>query len=396
MIQLTNEQHDRLKNRLQGLCSGAYMGDLLGFPWECMTREVILKETGGRGVEGTHTPFKPRRLDPQWGDRLEYRWSDDWRLTRAIGEALCRDHSMDAPLAHVQAHLRAMREGAVVWGPTVLAGLASRQVWLDTRGIGGLSPTVPVPVTAANQMGTGVLMKISLMALPALFEGLGASTIHSKRSFLRELYDLGRLTHAGDAVLVTIPYVLLIAQYLDPRRADGEPRVVWKDLEGWIRALEEMPSLLDDHASDLRASELVYSAAYGIWDAFRLLDEDPSTADPEHPFLTRIGRSEMADEALARNAADPSKIGLTNAQYALVQALLLDSPGPSLPAAVLAAVNRGGDTDTHGCITGAYAGAYHGWNEETLPDWWKEHDAPARAFAAEMFERYVIPRVQIV
>ncbi len=390
MIRMTNEQLARLENRLKGLCSGAYMGDLLGFPWERMTREAILKETGGRGVEGTHTPFKPRYLDPQWGDRLQYRPSDDWRLTRAVGEALCNPRLYMDGMAHALAYLRAMREDATGWGPTVLAGLRPRQAWLDSGGLGGLDPSFPVPETDGNQSGTGVLMRTSLMALPALFELLADKPSETAmRAFLGRLFSLGRMTHAGDAVLVTIPYVLLIAQFLDPRRPDGGARVSLAQMERWR---EQVGYELGD-----RAYGLCYSALCAVWSRSSLVDEvsERYRLNGCDPRFTQEGRSPGGDAFLAQHAADPGKIGLTGAQYALAQALLLDSPGPSLPAAVLAAVNRGGDTDTHGCITGAYAGAFHGWHEDALPAWWKEHDAPARAFAAEMFERYVIPRVQV-
>ncbi len=397
MIQLTNEQRDRLKNRLEGLCSGAYMGDLLGFPWECMSSAEIFAKTAGRGVEGTDTAFEPRLLEAQWGDRLEYRPSDDWRMTMAGGLALqrARRDGLSVQMAHAYEYVIAMKEGTLGWGPTILAGLRPCACHFDTGGIGGRHPEVLVPMTDGNQSGTGPLMKTVLMALPLLFVQLESEfSNEAAAKVLRDLYRVGRMTHAGDAVLVTIPYALLVAQFLDPRDVGDRGRISWARLERWLGVVEAFHAQVFDREPMVeRALGLCRSAFAG------LLLRQPGLFDrvPDRVRLQPEFRLSSADSIAAMrasfeaNAADPAKIGLTTAQYALAQALLLDAPGRSLVATVLAAVNRGGDTDTHACINGAYAGAFHGWSEADLPDWWKERDRPARQFAEALYDGYVLP-----
>ena len=399
MIQLTNEQLDRLKSRLEGLCSGAYMGDLLGFPWEQLTRSQILRKTRGRGVQGTRTTFRPRILGPQWGDRTEYRPSDDWRLTMAGGLALqrVRRDGLSVQTAHAVEYVRAMKEETVGWGPTVLAGLRPCEIWLDTGGIGGRHPETLVPVTDKNQSGTGPLMKASLMALPLLFVQLETEfSDEAAANALRDLYRVGRMTHSGDAVFVTIPYVLLIAQLLDPRHTDGEPRISWNRLERWLSVIDRFQTrIFAGEPVAVRAFTLCRSALISLFlRQPELFDRKPAWVEghPEYRLSSPESIAAM-NASFEANAADPAKIGLTAAQYALAQALLFDAPGDSLVDAVLAAVNRGGDTDTHGCITGAYAGAFHGRHHLYLTVWWKEHDQPACRFANGLFERYVLPTV---
>ncbi len=397
MIRLTDVELDRLRNRVEGLFSGAYMGDVIGFPWEQMTQEKILKETDGRGVEGTHTPFKPRYLDPQWGNRLEYRSSDDTDLTWAVGIALERTKMERISFidAQAQEHVFAMEKGVPGWGPTLLAGLRPLQAWSRTAGFGGRSPRVPVIPNDLNQSGTGPLMKASPMAMPALFAQLGDPNRfpYVAREVLRDLHALGRMTHAGDAVLVTIPYVLLLAQFLNPHRADGERRVDFNALDRWRSLLVRSGEPRGDR---------IFADTAELYRVIELCDVTFSAFYVRHPELCTgrmdglrsqpAGWTSVADTdaLLAANAFKPSEIGLINAQYALAQAVTVRSFTHSLPEPVLEVVNRGGDTDTHGCITGALAGAYHGRSEGDLPTWWKTHDRPALEFAHRMFTGYVL------
>lgn len=391
MIDLTDGQKGLLKKRLLGLCAGAYMGSFIGAPWKRRTWREIFECTGEQGVQGPQTPISLRKL-PERGDLIIYRTSDGWQQFMAVGLALrrARKDRISLLMAHAIEHVRALEEDRFGWDHTTITAVESLRTYFRTDGIGGRHPEDPVEPNETNQSGTGPLMKAALMALPFLFAQLG-----NDRSFndegdraLHDLYQLGRMTHSGDAVLVTIPYVVLLAQFLDPRRPEGGP-ISFPVLRAWQRPMG-VAHFFTSHKERMRAIRLCDTAFAAVEVRHPELFNGAGRSGP--PFLPRpIVDVEGVNQILRGNAYDPSKIGLTNAQYALAQALLLDSPGQSLDESVLEAINAGGDVDTFACIRGAKKGAFCGWSEDGLPDWWKEHDLPAREFADKLFEDYVLP-----
>ncbi len=120
-------------------------------------------------------------------------------------------------------------------------------------------------------------------------------------------------------------------------------------------------SMADAARSDLATGAALLGqqmASYvrDVQDAVRVLSEDLEAAAQPNP---RLYEPELS---LLRHA------GFVRVAFRLAFWELLHAP--SLEAAVLDAVNRGGDADTHGAIVGALVGALHGG--ATIPPAWKD------------------------
>jgi ADP-ribosylglycohydrolase len=171
------------------------------------------------------------------------------------------------------------------------------------------------------------------------------------------------LTHYDPrCVLACAAYDAVLASYINDR--DDDPLEV---------ARQEITAILLSVANDPLVE--VYSSAA------RELREDLALATAADPLL----------DGLIHSAMGFVRVAFRLAFWELVHA-------PSFKAAVIDTVNRGGDSDTNGAITGALLGAKHGM--EGIPVAWEERvlgalqDGPESALRDEYHPKVLMGMVE--
>jgi len=326
-----------LHDRIAGCFAGVALGDALGMPWETCTRGEILELTGGQGV--TRLQGLPAHHPRKHGDTRGLHpgeTTDDWQLTHAVATSLMRCqgfHLVDQAAAHIEAY----ETSTSGWGGSTRDAVASIKRWFDTRGRDGRRPDLPAPPAPNRGKGNGVLMKLAPLAChAALVRDRQGPDALDDRELRQQIRALGRMSH-HEEVSSDVGSVLL--------------------------------AILEDRLSPPGPVPLL-----------RLIEE-PGLASTLHRLFLggEAGRLPSADET--RDGCGTSFLASESAAFCL--ATMLRHPD-DFSAAVLEAVNAGGDTDTNAAIVGALIGARVG--ASGLPVAWVHavREAPrALAFAAE-------------
>lgn len=337
-----------VRQHLINIRLGIELGDALGVPFELMSRREILGANGGRPIDGPAFHLGAvSRIDEMRG-LPRGSASDDTQLCDAVAHGLIQaggyHHELQALL-----HLRAYQENTAGWGGTTLRSIAE----LDRhyRALYG-ADTAPVPSRARaraqweqaeprapeeparwreHSRGNGVGMKIGLYGAFLGTRG-GEDAFESGRA-LHEIYQLGRLTHA-DPVCSIAAHALagIVHDLVRGYSAEGaylrlKPRLIAAE-----RALET------EHRGSERFSHALQEA------------------------LTLAG----SPEALWRFGSEGASDSMTTVPMAIaIWYRHCEDTGPT--AAVLEAINAGGDTDTVGSMVGALMGA-----ASDDAEWWPE------------------------
>jgi len=321
-----------LRDKIRGCFVGVAIGDALGVPWEMCTPEEILDLTNGKGVIGLQDipAGRERKLKDTRGLKLGDT-SDDWQLTAAVATSLIRVgefNIFDQALAHVEA----FENSTCGWGGTTRDAMKEMKLYFDSRGREGRSPDVLPEPKPRRGAGNGVIMKLA-------------------------------------------PLVCYYCLYSEENEAEG----TWPYLGYWTEDLGEMTHP-DEYAT--AAAKII---AYFMGDILSGYGAEPATAsvalrsidhvlknaenvDSIHRvFGDKDRRGEILSSAkLLRETAGTSCLATETAAFTI--GTFLRHP-TDFRAALLEAVNAGGDTDTNASIVGALVGANVGLKEILSLSW---------------------------
>jgi ADP-ribosylglycohydrolase len=319
---------NKLVDKFRGCLLGVAVGDALGMPVEIMRPEEILAVTGGQGVTGYLAPQQDkfeRTRDKILGTRKlpPGGVTDDTMLSFAVARSLIGQGDYDH-LDQVNEFLEEFDRSTLGWGRATQTSAAEIKLWLDTSGASGrdpLSPAAP-PSKPGQGSGNGVAMKIAPLALfHALRHGFLSPEFHE------DALRLGRMTHGdfrasfsaiavGDAISVVLncdPY---------PKQGLNDAMLRWI-LEAGIADEERR------HEHEMTPGDL-------LSERLKLMFRSLGSADT---LRQQVGTGCHCLESV------PFAIGV-----------FLRHPN-DFRAAVLEAVNAGGDTDSTASMVGAMVGA---------------------------------------
>ncbi len=313
-----------LADRIRGCFVGVALGDALGMPWETCSHEEILDLTGGKGVVALQDmpAGHARKLADTRGIAVG-ETTDDWQLTSAVARSLIRSrgfHLFDLAATHIEA-FETLTKG---WGGGTRAAMREMQRWFDTRGREGRRPDVPASPKPGYGKGNGVLMKLSPLACHAALDLASAEAASradrsaflplDPRAELRlRVTLLGRMSH--DEEYSPDVASVLFSLLTDPGPCTPEfvlSRIENESLTGTLRPLYFSPGSAGHESR-----------------------REPTATETRLACRTTFLASESAAFALATLLRHPDDFA----------------------AAVLEAINGGGDTDTNASITGALVGA---------------------------------------
>lgn len=339
--------HDQ-KQRAINVMLGIHLGDAMGVPFEMMTREQILAAVGPEGVTGPRFDLDPaaRKL-PDTRGLPPGSTSDDSQLAGATADGLIMAGRYVHEL-HVLLHLKALWHDVAGWGGTTKRSLYELDKWYRSASRtfgGGRPPTFKKekdrklweeaeprdPAHPArrreNARGNGPSMKIAPMGIR--YGLLGGGDFESGEA-LDESMRFSRMTHA-DPVCAVAAYA--IAGVVSDGFSDGPAVAIGRLLS---------------RASD---AEVTHAFIHGTGERFTdALRRAMGLAD-DPPALWAFGSGGRSDSMTSVPMA--LAIWLRHARAADPQAALLE------------AINAGGDTDTVGAMVGAMMGAM-----SDRADWW--------------------------
>lgn len=330
---------------------GTHLGDALGVPFELMTRQEIVNATCGDGVTRPRFDFDPtkRKISDTRG-LAPGSTSDDSQLANATAKGLIMAGEYIHEL-QVLLHLEALWHDVAGWGGTTKRSLyeidkwyreqrrggsvslpgffkkdGDRQMWEAARPRNPRHPARPYP----NSRGNGPSMQIAPLGL---HYALTASGAFESGEALDSIFEFSRMTHE-DPICAVAAYAVASVVYFS---FIGGPAAAKAQLVDQVKIAESRHRYIHHPGGERFLNALSV--------ALILVDK------PEDLWvLGSAGRSDSMTSvpmALAiwwRHAFD-------------------DEP----TAAVLEAINAGGDTDTVGAMVGAMMGA--GSDRE---DWWPD------------------------
>ena len=332
--------NDLVCQRIQACFAGIYIGDPLGMAWEMKTPEEILAETGGQGVTGFSEPSQKYFLSKA-GWKLGWP-TDDWQLTAAVANAIIaavKDSGADdgwlAALQNqmVAQHIAERNNSTVGWGKSSKNGI-------DNIIDGLRDPGEPLPVPKEPNVGTGngVAMKVSPLAL---FHSLVASKDPRLGYLVRDVFDLGLLTH-GDRRASISAYALALLMV----------KLVRTPIDSPATGMQETRRVLLPEVQRIES----------------LCLRDRWQGDALSDRLERALQSSMlTDPVKLRQTTGTSCFCLESIPFVIATFLRWPT---DFRQGVLEAVNAGGDTDSNAAMVGALIGLNSGL--EAIPREWLE------------------------
>ncbi len=318
----------KLIDKFRGCLLGVAVGDALGMPVEIMRPEEILAATGGQGVTGYLPPQqdKSNRTQHQLLGTRQLppgAVTDDTMLSLAVARSLINCGGYDQ-LDQVNEFLDEFDRSTIGWGRATKDSAKAIKLWLDSGGKAGRDPTAPAdPPAKPNQgCGNGVAMKIAPLAL---FDALKHGILSVE--FLEDALRLGRTTH-GDL------------------RASFAAMAVG-DVVAMMLRCEPFPT------HGISASMLRRSLCDRIdGEEWRHRDELPPGDSLTTKLMIMFGHLGSAEEL--RQNVGTGCLCLESVPFAI--GVFLRHPA-DFRAAVLEAVNAGGDADSTASMVGAMVGA---------------------------------------
>ncbi len=337
------------KQRLANVMLGVHLGDALGVPFECMTRQEILDATGGFGVDRPRFDLKIERKIDDTRDLPPGSTSDDSQLANAVADGLIMGDGYVHEL-QVLLHLKALWNDVSGWGRTTKRGLYEIDKWYrERRKLFAKHPPPAFKKPADRTLweaaqprdpahpaqrrekarGNGPSMKIAPLA--AFMALRGRSDVFASGEALMQILEFSRITH-GDPLCAVAAYAVASVVH-DLVRGFG-PEGAFTLLKARVETADVQLNLL--HKGRDRFS-------YALHHALSL------SGKPEE--LWAFGSKGIADS-------------LNTVPLALaIWYRHCEDQEPT--AAVLEAINAGGDTDTVASMVGAMMGAM-----SDDRDWW--------------------------
>jgi ADP-ribosylglycohydrolase len=334
--------NDARRDAVRGAFLGVCIGDALGMPVETLSHERILELTDGKGIDDFVVPLQFRIEDTQ--GLKAGSTTDDWQLTHVVARSILECRGFD--MRHcAQEHVLELGRSVFGWGKTSI-----RSIEAIRDGVRDLS--LP-PQEFGNKAGcgNGVIMKVVPLAVFHAFrpeEGL-------EEQLFRDVLALGWITHPDiRAGLSAYAVASLFVAILREDVSDYESGRVF----------------LERTIDKLKAFEQIY-------DESRAVDQCVSGR------LSVLLQAETLSSAEAlRKSSGCGFMALDT--VAFVWGVFLRHPD-DFRAAILEAVNAGGDADTNASIVGALVGANVG--ARGIPERWSsfnpdfsEAERLARAF----------------
>ncbi len=337
-----------LKQRVINVMLGVHLGDYGGVDTENMSREEILAQTNGRGVTGFPTGIDPsQRKIPDTRGLPPGSTSDDSQLANAVTNALILGDGYDREW-QMLLHLTELWNDVAGWGGTTKRSLYEIDKWYreqprarikrppfkstrDEKLWNEVEPRDPRHPARWREKsrGNGVAMKVAPMG--AFLAARGGTNAFENGQALKHILELGRLTHA-DPICTIAAYA--VASVVHDRVLDISPEYAYINMQARVLAAESLLKFL--HRGEERFSDALRKALSLI-------------LDPE--ALWRFGSGGASDSL----TSVPLALAIWRRHH--------EEYAPN--AAVLEAINAGGDTDTVASMVGAMMGA--GSGEE---DWW--------------------------
>jgi len=364
-----------IRDMIRGCLTGGMIGDGLGLPFEMMRPEDIWM--GVPGGEVTGFIADPTGCSEEIRRRLKKRpvgmISDDTQLTLASADSLVRLGGFDLAnqaIALVEAY-HFNTDNVYGWGGTTLDAAAELSEWFASGGVRGRGPMTPVPIPtmSGKGCGNGVAMRIGPLAIyHALTYDRNAA------DFFPDMRALGLMTHGDARAWIAAACVGLVVS--TPLLEGRLSAIDFVDLSGngecggcdtmEVGGIEKLTTCIICNSRQMEEEEAdripdIRSLSVTLGNAFRNLD------DPQ----------------LLREFIGTSSFALESVPFAI--ATFLRHP-TDFRAAVLEAVNAGGDTDTTASMVGAMVGANVG--ASGIPAEWIEM-VPATSRASELADEMI-------
>ncbi len=329
-------QQKAFLERARGCLLGVAIGDAMGMPVETMKHEEILAQTGGEGIIDFTDPIV--RKDWIVGQKAG-NTTDDWQLTRAVGNSLVRTGKTFNQRDCAQEHVRELAQSRFGWGGTTQTAIEAIRDGIRVIGRDALPPA-----PQGKGCGNGIVMKVAPLAIcNALLGGTTAD-------LWRDVRSLGEITHPDIRASIAAYAVAFILR--DIMTADD----IFDRGDGMVAL-----SLALDHVRDIEEGEEVSDHLVSAW-------------------LERVFAGYESAESLRKSVGSGFSASET-AAFAL--GTFLRYPN-DFRTGVLEAVNAGGDTDTNASVVGALIGANCGtW---VIPEAWRAFN-PSFAEAIDLAER---------
>lgn len=354
----TERDHEMEQRVEWSLLLGA-IGDGMGMPYERLTREEILKLTGGKDVADFVDPIGIRK-----DDKTPWKigqWTDDTQLSLVVAQSLSECGKWN-PQDCMKRHVTAINESSAGWGKSTKTAVRNFAANLERDKNFIIDADHPPVSKPGEGGGNGPLMKVAPLALFTSMEFGGAvpEDILAKRAT-----QLSFLTH-GDpqAALAAYAGALLTARGLEsPIRTAPAGLEFLKQITEKIKKLElqlEKDGIKIDHEKTLSHTVAKIPGVINDYAAIcELANND------KNPFLGRT--STILTIALFLRNFDDVRQGVNEA------------------------IGAGGDTDTNASILGNFYGA-HGIYKN-IPEAWlnfmKNHASiyePVRTAGRDLFQ----------
>jgi ADP-ribosyl-[dinitrogen reductase] hydrolase len=307
-------------DRVQSCLLGVAIGDAMGMPVETMTDKQILAVTNNLGVSGFIDPVvrKDWNLPLKAGDT-----TDDWQLARAVAVSIIRTGGKFSLMDCAEEHVREYDKSIFGWGRTTNDAIKAIKCGERKVGIDWLPPA-----KQGKGCGNGVIMKVAPLAIGNfLLQGSSSELWHDVKT-------LGLLTHP-DVLASIAAYAVAIFIKLAMTNSG-------------IMSSSEGLEILSDVINDVRKIEIAERInTESVSDRLELIEES----------------FEKANEL--REAVGCGFHSIQTAAFTI--GTFLRHP-KDFRAAILEAVNAGGDTDTNASVVGAMAGANCGL-KAILEEW---------------------------
>lgn len=344
---------ERFEDKWLGCLFGVAIGDALGMPVETLTHDEILDATGGQGVRDYLDPIQTKVKHQLRAGQT----TDDTRLTLAVARSLIRQKRFDRA-DQIAELVACYLTDTVGWGKTTrdAANKFLEYLW-KVKAFGLSAQALPYPQRVFGQgLGSGVAMKIAPLALWHAARDPRGETLAS------DVLALGGLTHA------------------DPRASEAALAVA-----SAIHGVMQVPMT---HCNTIFAQHFVGGEVLE-----RIVVQetgDPNVALPDG-FSGRITTA-LANTKSAKMLREAVGTGF-NAMESVALALGIFMRHPdNFEAAVLEAVNAGGDTDTVASMVGAMVGANVGFSH--IPERFLDGLDPVSGLEVECVARQLLVRAK--
>lgn len=312
-------QNDRLRDKFRGALLGTFVGDAVGVPVEGFSYEQLsdVLDAVSRLPEGSETRTETEALlglisNPANFPDDSAPYSDDTQMMIGVAESLAEHGRFDGPdmASRFVENFQPWR-GYGSGAYKVLTALSRGIPW-DEAGA--------VLFEGQGSFGNGGAMRVAPVGLWAHRDPYVLRHLSENQAKITHTHTLG----IGGAALQAA--AVAVACRMEPARSF--------DAVSFLDQVEQFAPALPD------------AYGYALRDIREFLDETPATWDAQE----RLGSSIEAHESVPA------------ALYAFLRLPY------SFESAVTWAIRLGDDTDTVGAMTGAIAGAFHGYS--AIPDKW--------------------------